>query len=115
MDDNSAILECQAQGIYCITMYIDKSDVAPETVLTSVVFDWSKPLKGSIEAVAKGTMEEYRKENYFRPVQLEDNSLYLGKYAPSVPKSVKDEVKKVQQQILNGAIEVPLVTDEIIK
>jgi basic membrane lipoprotein Med (substrate-binding protein (PBP1-ABC) superfamily) len=115
MDDNSAIYESQAQGIYCIQMYIDKNDVAPETVLTSVVFDWSKPLKGAVEAVAKGNWDEYRKTNYFSPVKLEDDSLYLGKFAPSVPNSLKNEMKKVRQELIDGTREVPLVTDEIIK
>jgi basic membrane lipoprotein Med (substrate-binding protein (PBP1-ABC) superfamily) len=115
MDDNSAILESKEQGIYCIPMYIDKSDVAPQTVLTSVVFGWHKTLKGSIEAVANGTMEQYRKEHYFRPLTVADGSLYLGKYAPSVPASVKSEVESVRKELINGTREVELVTEVLLK
>jgi basic membrane protein A and related proteins len=115
MDDNSAILECQAQGIYCVPMYMDKAEVAPATVLTSVVFDWSKLLKGSMEAVAKGTMAEYRKANYFRGLTVKDDSIYLGKFAATVPQNVKDAATKIKNQLKDGSLKFPLVTDVIIK
>lgn len=115
MDDNSAILEAQAQGIYCIPMYMDKTQVAPETVLTSVVFDWYKPLKGSVEAVVKGTMAAYRQKNYFRGLTVKDDSIYLGKYASSVPQKVKDAAEKIRKQLKDGSLTFPLVTDVIIK
>jgi len=115
MDDNSAILESAAQGIYCIPMYIDKSDVDPKTVLTSVVFDWSKPLQGSIEAVANGTVSSYRKQWYFRPLSLTDGSLYLGRFSPVVSEEVKRKVSAVEERLRQPGIQIELVTEAIIK
>ncbi|MBN1835629.1 MAG: BMP family ABC transporter substrate-binding protein [Spirochaetales bacterium] len=115
MDDNAAILESAAQGIYCIPMYMDKGDVDPKTVLTSVVMDWSGPLGGAIEAVAKGNFEQYRKEWYFRPLSAKDGSIFLGKYGSDVPESLKKEVADIEKKFKSGALSVELVDEVILK
>lgn len=115
MDDNAAILESAAQGIYCIPMYMDKSDVDPKTVLTSVVMDWSGPLTGAIEAVANGNFEEYRKEWYFRPLSAKDGSIFLGKWGTDVPADVKKAAKDLENQFKKGTLKVELVSEVIIK
>jgi simple sugar transport system substrate-binding protein len=115
MDDNSAILESAAQGAYCIPMYMDKSEVDPKTVLTSVVMDWSGPLTGAIEAVKKGNFAEYRKQWYFRPLSAKDGSIYLGKYSSVVPESLKKEVADIEKKFKSGAMTVELVDEVILK
>ena len=115
MDDNSAILESAAQGIYCIPMYMDKSDTDPDTVLTSVVMDWSGPLGGAIEAVAKGNFAEYRKEWYFRPLSAKDGSIYLGKWGTKVPASVKKKADELEAKFKKGTLKVKLVDEVLIK
>jgi len=114
LDDNSSIVECAAQGIYCIPMYIDKSSFDPKTVLTSVVMDWSGPLGGAIEAVYNNNFAEYRKESYFRPLTVKDHSLYLGKWAPTVPDEVKKAVAEVEAKIIDGTLKVEKVEESII-
>ncbi len=115
MDDNSAILEAQAKGIYIIPMYMDKLEVAPNTVLTSVVMDWTTPLAGAIEAVAKKNFAAYRKQWYFRPLSGKDGSIYLGKWSSVVPDSVKKSVAGVEKKLKSGAVKVQLVNEVIIK
>jgi basic membrane lipoprotein Med (substrate-binding protein (PBP1-ABC) superfamily) len=115
MDDNSAILESAAQGIYCIPMYMDKIDTDPDTVLTSVVMDWSGPLGGAIEAVAKGNFQEYRKKWYFRPLSAKDGSIYLGTWGNKVPDSVKKKVAEIDSKFEKGTLKVKLVNEVIIK
>jgi basic membrane protein A len=115
LDDNSAILECAAQGIYCIPMYMDKSSVDPKAVLTTVVFDWSDLLQGSVEAVAKGTMAAYRSKNYFRGLTVKDDSIRLGTFAPSVSGEVKAAVEKIKNQLKDGSLTFQLNSNVIIK
>ena len=115
MDDNAAILEAQAKGIYVIPMYMDKLEVSPGTVLTSVVMDWSTPLTGAIEAVAKGNFAAYRKQWYFRPLSAKDGSIFLGKWGTAVPDSVKKAVAEVEKKLKSGATKVELVNEVIIK
>lgn len=114
-DDNSAILESKAQGIYCIPMYMDKNKVAPETVLTSVVMDWSGPLTGAIEAAVKGDWKAYRKEHYFRPLSAQDESIHLGKFAPSVPDNIKQEVQGLDKKFKDGSLKVDVIDKVLIK
>jgi basic membrane lipoprotein Med (substrate-binding protein (PBP1-ABC) superfamily) len=115
MDDNSAILESAAQGVYCIPMYMDKSDVDPKTVLTSVVMDWSGPLGGAIEAVAKDNWDEYRKQWYFRPLSAKDGSIFLGKWGTTAPDDVKKAAADLNEKFKNGELTVKLVDEVLIK
>jgi len=115
MDDNSAILESAAKGVYCIPMYMDKSDVDPKAVLTSVVMDWSGPLGGAIEAVAKGNFAEYRKQWYFRPLSAKDGSIYLGKWGTTVPDEVKKAAADLDAQFKKGTLKVRIVDEVLIK
>ncbi len=115
MDDNSAILESAAQGIYVIPMYADKSAVNPKAVLTSVVMGWEGPLGGAIEAASKGTWAGYREKHYFRGLSVADNSIRLGTWGTEVPTSVKDEVEKVRAKIASGEIKVNIVDKKLIQ
>ena len=115
MDDNSAILESAAQGVYCIPMYMDKSDVDPKTVLTSVVMDWSGPLGGAIEAAAKDNWDEYRKQWYFRPLSAKDGSIFLGKWGTTVPDDVKKAAADLNEKFKNEELTVKLVDEVLIK
>jgi simple sugar transport system substrate-binding protein len=115
MDDNAAILESKAQGIYCIPMYMDKLDVAPDTVLTSVVMDWSGPLTGAIEAVKKGNFAKYREEWYFRPLSAKDGSIFLGEWGTAVPDSLKKEADQLESEFSKGKREVELVDEVLLK
>jgi basic membrane lipoprotein Med (substrate-binding protein (PBP1-ABC) superfamily) len=115
MDDNSAILESAAQDVYCIPMYMDKNGVDPKTVITSVVMDWSGPLTGAIEAVAKGNWTEYRKEWYFRPLSAKDGSIYLGTWGTAVPDEVKKAAADLEEKFKKGELTVKLVDEVLIK
>jgi basic membrane lipoprotein Med (substrate-binding protein (PBP1-ABC) superfamily) len=115
MDDNSAILESAAQGIYCIPMYADKHAVDPKAVLTSVVMGWEVPLEGAIEAASKGTWATYREKHYFRGLSVADNSIRLGKWGIEVPTNVKDEVEKIRARIASGEIKVKIVDKKLIQ
>ncbi len=115
MDDNSAILESAAQGIRIIPMYMDKLEVDPNAVITSVVMDWSAPLSGAIEATAKGKFVEYRKAWYFHPLSVKDGSIYLGKWGNNVPDAVKKAASDLAAKFKSGALTVPLSTERLIK
>jgi basic membrane protein A and related proteins len=115
MDDNSAILEAAAQGIRIIPMYMDKLDVDPNAVITSVVMDWAGPLGGAIEATAKGKFADYRAKLYFNPLSVKDGSIYLGKWGNNVPDAVKKAASDLAAKFKSGALKVPLSTERLIK
>jgi len=115
MDDNSAILESGAQGIRIIPMYMDKLDVDPNAVITSVVMDWVGPLGGAIDATAAGKFADYRKQWYFHPLSVKDGSIYLGKWGNNVPDSVKKTASDLAEKFKNGTLTVQLSTERLIK
>jgi basic membrane lipoprotein Med (substrate-binding protein (PBP1-ABC) superfamily) len=115
MDDNSAILESAAQGIYSLPMYIDKHNVDSKAVLTSVVMGWGVVLQGAIAAASKGTWADYRKEHYFRGLSVSDGSIYLGTWGTDVPESVKKAVADVKAKIADGTIKVKIVDEKLIQ
>jgi basic membrane protein A len=106
MDDNSSILECKAQGILCIPMYMDKHDLDPETVLTSVVFNWFVPLYDALAAVKDNTFATYRETNFFRPLSVKDNGLYLGQWGTKATDEIKNAAEDVKAKIISGEIKV---------
>ncbi|MEI6509367.1 MAG: BMP family ABC transporter substrate-binding protein [bacterium] len=108
LDDNSSILECAAQKIQCIAMYVDKMDLDPATVLTSVVQDWAVQLLGPIEAVQKGAWTAFRQANYFQPQNLANGSVHLGAWGTAATEDVKKAVAAIQAKIISGEIKVPM-------
>jgi basic membrane lipoprotein Med (substrate-binding protein (PBP1-ABC) superfamily) len=108
LDDNSAILESAEHGIYCISTYKDRHSVDPKTVLTSVVYDWSKPFEGAIKAIEEDNFAQYRKKHYFRGLSIKDGSLSLGPWGSNVPDSVKNAVEKEKDRIINGEIKMKI-------
>ena len=115
MDDNSAILEAAAQGIRIIPMYMDKLDVDPDAVITSVVMDWSGPLGGAIAATANGTLAEYRSESYFNDLSVAKGSIYLGEWGNDVPDDVKQAAEDLHADFESGALTVELSTERLIQ
>lgn len=113
LDDNSAILESAAQGIYCIPTYKDRHDVDSKTVLTSVHYDWSPLLIGPLEAIQKGKFAEYRQKNYFQGMSLADGSIRLGEWGTDVPESVKKTVAEVQKNIIDGVLKMEISGESI--
>jgi len=108
LDDNSSILECAAQNIQCIAMYVDKRDLDPKTVLTSVVQEWSVQLKSAIEAVQKGTWAEFRDKNFFQPQNLANGSVHLGAWGDAATEDLKKAVSAIEAKIKSGEIQVPM-------
>jgi basic membrane protein A len=108
LDDNSSILECAANNIYCIAQYLDKHSTDPKTVLTSVVQEWAVQLKGPIEAVQNGTWAEFRNNNYFQPQNLAADSVHLGEWSTTASEDVKKAVAVVEANIKSGVVKVPM-------
>jgi basic membrane lipoprotein Med (substrate-binding protein (PBP1-ABC) superfamily) len=82
-------------------------------VITSVVYDWYKPLKGAIKAIAEGNFKSYRAQNYFRGLNFKEGSLYLGKWGQKVPEKVKKAVQEMHSKIVNGSVEIKKVDTKL--
>jgi len=72
-------------------------------------------LTGAIEAAVKGDWKAYRKEHYFRPLSAQDESIHLGKFAPSVPDNIKQEVQGLDKKFKDGSLKVDVIDKVLIK
>jgi basic membrane lipoprotein Med (substrate-binding protein (PBP1-ABC) superfamily) len=94
----------QAAGVnnvHAIGFATDQRDVAPGTVLTSVLEGIDNSMVMIIDKLLKGELEG----GMLRP-GMADGVFKLGPYDDQVPQGVRDEVAKAQEAIAAGEIEV---------
>jgi basic membrane protein A len=104
---------CSEAKIYCYARYADSNKMAPDAVLTSALGYWDPGIKYIIdqwwEHKTTGKPYDAPKEKIWFP--MKDGS---GDIAPfhdldsAVPDAVKQKVKDVWQQIMDGTFVVPL-------
>lgn len=111
MDDLSATMEAEAQGIYTIACYMDSTPQYPDTLLACSLWNFGAILDAMVGAVKNGTWDEYRATHWFNPLSLEDGSCGLGVYGNAVPQSVQDYVEDVKQKLISGEIVVQMIME----
>lgn len=89
-------------------MFTDMNALAPDTVVTSVIWDSFPPVMSLIEAIRAGTFEgkTYREGMAGGAVQL---APYYG-LEDKIPQEVRDRIDQAAQDILSGALVVPEIT-----
>jgi len=78
--------------------YTDKSDLAPDNYLTSVIYDFSVMLDEILTKVQDGTTGGYLGMDYDKGISLQEPA--------NVDKAVADQVDKAVEDLKSGAIEV---------
>jgi basic membrane lipoprotein Med (substrate-binding protein (PBP1-ABC) superfamily) len=96
---------CREKGIYAFGNFLDQHGIAPDTIITSAVVDWSVMVTKVMDSVLSGNFiaKEYTyglKEGgaAFAPYHAFENRL---------PKKVKDKVEEIKVKILDGTLVVP--------
>jgi basic membrane protein A len=94
------------RGTYAIPQYFDQSDVAPEAVLTSVLYDQGASLTEIIALAIAGELADY---SVFQPGVAEDVGTLASFYGLEsiVPDRAKQCVDLVVAGIKDGTIAVP--------
>lgn len=102
-----AVKQARAQGkdVHYIGFYVDQSILATGNVLTSVIYDYSKPFEQQLEDILNGRFAsgkyyslELGKGMYLAPFYNFDNQ---------VPQKAKDMIEAAQADILSGKLKVP--------
>ena len=78
--------------------YTDKSDLAPDNYLTSVIYDFSVMLDEILTKVQDGTTGGYLGMDYDKGISVQEPA--------NVDKAVADQVDKAVEDLKSGAIEV---------
>ena len=96
-------------GIYAFGNMSDQNALAPDTVLTSCVWDMYPIIKNSVESVQAGT---WKAENLKDWSMMAAGGSRLAPYhglESKIPADVKAKVAELQKQILAGSFVVPVI------
>jgi basic membrane protein A len=101
------IQACQEQGVHAIGFAYDQNSLAPDTVITSTIIDYQKMMTDAVKAIMDGTFE-FNTIHYYG---LDSGVIRLADYHGLVPDDIAAEAEQVQQKIISGEIEVPLINE----
>ncbi|MFO7741808.1 MAG: BMP family ABC transporter substrate-binding protein [Anaerolineae bacterium] len=87
----------QKAGVYAIGYNTNPQEVAPDAVLTGVVWDWGAYYRDTVEKAYKGEWEPHAYWGH-----MADGILDLARFGDMVPQDVRDEVNAAKQEIVSG-------------
>jgi basic membrane protein A len=103
-----AIKAAEEKGVYALGTYRDVNRVAPDTVLSSSVFDWHAPMKQIVQDMKRGTV----KKAYL--VGVPGGGATLAPFNNKVPPEVAQKVRAIEADIKRGTLNVPHRADKLI-
>jgi basic membrane protein A len=95
--------------VYVVGAFVDMNARAPDTVITSTLWKTTQPTLKLINIIREGKFEGKNYEFF-----MADGATDLAPYhelASEIPQDVKDKVAQVRQDIIDGKIEVPIITE----
>jgi basic membrane protein A len=101
------IQACDEEGVWAIGFTYDQNELAPDTVITSTIIDYGEMLAQAVSQIVDGTFEF----NTVHPYGLETGVIAVAPYHGLVPDDIAAEAEEIQQKIISGEIEVPLINE----
>jgi len=101
------IQACQEQGAWAVGFAYDQNELAPDTVITSAVVDYEKMLVEAIGEIIDGTFELNTVHKYGLATEV----VRVADHHGLVPDEIAAEAEELQQQIISGEVEVPLISE----
>jgi basic membrane protein A len=101
------IQACEEEGVWAVGFPYDQNELAPDTVITSTVVDYTLMLTQAYEEIVNGTFEFNTVHKY----GLETRAARLADYHGLVPEDVAAEAAEIEQQIISGELVVPLISE----
>ena len=94
---NAVMVAAQERGKMAIAYHSDMRKVAPEAQLMAVTHEWGAYYTRRVTDVQKG---QWRSGNVW--AGLKEGMIQVGDFGPKLPAKVRDEIAKVQQDIVQG-------------
>jgi basic membrane protein A len=101
------IQACEEEGVWAVGFPYDQNELAPDTVITSTVVDYTLMLTQAYEEIVAGTFEF----NVVHKYGLETKAARLADYHGLVPEDIAAEAAEIEQQIISGELVVPLISE----
>ncbi len=107
---NAVMVAAQERGKMAIAYHSDMRKVAPEAQLMAVTHEWGAYYTQRVSDVQKG---QWRSGNVW--AGLKEGMIRVGDFGPKLPAKVRDEIVKLQQDIVQGKrhpFQGPIVDNE---
>jgi basic membrane protein A len=101
------IQAAEEQGVWAVGFAFDQNELAPETVITSAVVDYRLMILEAVGDILDGTFEF----NTVHKPGLASGAISVADFHGLVPEEIVAEAEDVEQQIMSGELEVPVVTE----
>ena len=101
---------CEERGKLAIGAFLDMNSIAPQTVITSVLWKSAGPVMKVIDDIRDGTFDGRTKDYIFF---MKEGAIDIAPYhyfEDMIPTDVKEEIAEAREAIINGTLTVPLVT-----
>ncbi len=95
------IQAAKENGIYACGVFVDMISLAPNSIVTSVIFDTYPFYKQITDDIMAGTFEG---KSYSG--DMSDGVVYLSEFHQNLPQEILDALETAQEGILNGTIDV---------
>jgi basic membrane protein A len=101
------IQAAEEEGVLAVGFASDQNELAPNTVITSAIVDYERMIVDAVAGVLDGTFEF----GIVHKPGLAAGAVVLADYHGLVPEDIAAEAEDLEQQIMSGELEVPLVTE----
>jgi len=101
------IQACDEEGVRAIGFAYDQNSLAPDTVITSTIIDFPQMMTQAVTDIMDGTFEF----NTVHLYGLDTGVIRVADYHGLVPDDIAAEAEEIQQNIISGEIEVPLINE----
>ncbi len=98
------IQACQEKGVWAIGWGLDQNDIAPDTVISSLLFSGAQLIFDDTKKIVDGTWT-----GEVRLYGLSTGVVGIADYHGLVPDDVATQIEQVKQDIIDGTIEVPYI------
>jgi len=95
--------------VYVVGAFVDMNSLAPDTVITSTLWLTTEPTLHLLDLLQRGEIEAMNYE-FFMADGAADIAPYHG-FENEIPQEVRDTVAQVRQDIIDGTVVVPLITE----
>lgn len=101
-----AIKAVEQKGMKAIGSIGDLNPLAPDTILTSIVYNILHTIEILAERTVNGTFKEGSR---FLVLGLKDKGVYLAPYRGNVPENVANKVEEYKKRIMSGELKIPKI------
>jgi basic membrane protein A len=101
------IQACEEEGVSAIGFAYDQNELAPDTVITSTIIDYADMMIQAVADIMDGSFE-FDTVHYYG---LDSGVIKVADFHGLVPDDIAAEAAEVEQKIISGEIEVPLINE----